>query len=102
MVTAMDLEKFLGGSEGDASVEELLRRSRKQFERMLKGMRRPEVAIGVVNSPLGNLLVALGARGIVLIHYLFGGDLESTVAKLRPHLRIVSRIGHSQARSMWA
>src|ERR1051325_3091517 len=85
MVTAMDLEKFLSGGvgESDLPVEELLRRSRKQFDRMLKGMRRPEVAIGVVNSPLGDLLVALGARGIVLIHYLFGDDLESTVAKLR-------------------
>lgn len=85
MVTAMDLEKFLSGAAGesDAAVEELLRRSRKQFDRMLKGMRRPEVAIGVVNSPLGDLLVALGARGIVLIHYLLGDDLESTVAKLR-------------------
>jgi len=83
MVTAMDLEKFLSGAAGasDLPVEELLRRSRKQFERMLKGMRRPEVAIGVVNSPLGDLLVALGARGIVLIHYLLGGDLESIIAK---------------------
>jgi O-6-methylguanine DNA methyltransferase len=85
MVTTMDLEKFLSGAVGESNppVEELMRRSRKQFERMLKPMRRPEVAIGVVNSPLGDLLVALGAQGIVLIHYLLGGDLESTVAKLR-------------------
>ena len=40
--------------------------------------------VGVVNSPLGDLLVALSERGIVLIHYLPGGDdLESTIAKLR-------------------
>lgn len=69
--------------ESDAPVEELLQRSRRQFERMLKGMRRPEVAIGVVNSPLGDLLVASGARGIVLIHYLLSDDLASTIAKLR-------------------
>ena len=43
-----------------------------------------EAAIGVVNSPLGDLLVALSERGIVLIHYLPGDDdLESTIAKLR-------------------
>ncbi len=85
MVNAADLEKFLGetAGESDAPVEELLRRSRKQFERRLKGMRRPEAAIGVVNSPLGDLLVALSARGIVLIHYLIGAGLESAVAKLR-------------------
>jgi methylated-DNA-[protein]-cysteine S-methyltransferase len=53
-------------------------------ENALKQIRRPQAAIGVVDSPLGDLLVALSERGIVLIHYLPGDEnLESTIAKLR-------------------
>jgi len=43
-----------------------------------------------VNSSLGDLLVALSERGIVLVHYLLGGDdLESAIAKLRLALDLV-------------
>ena len=56
----------------------------RRFDKALKQIRRPQAAIGVVNSPLGDLLVALSERGIVLIHYLPGDDdLESVIAKLR-------------------
>jgi methylated-DNA-[protein]-cysteine S-methyltransferase len=87
MVIDMKLEKLIGrtGNEfGEQTVEELLRRSHKRVDRALKRMRRPEAAVGVVNSPLGDLFVALSGRGIVLIHYLLANDdLESTLAKLR-------------------
>ena len=83
----MNIEKLIGtvGSEfGDQRVEALLRRSQRRVDNALKQIRRPQAAVGVVNSPLGDLLVALSERGIVLIHYLPGDDdLESTVAKLR-------------------
>ena len=68
----------------DQRVEALLRRSQRRVDNALKQIRRPQAAVGVVNSPLGDLLVALSERGIVLIHYLPGDDdLESTIAKLR-------------------
>ena len=83
----MKTEKFislLGSEFGNQKVEALLRRSRRRVDGAIQRIRRPEAAIGVVNSPLGDLLVALSERGIVLIHYLPGGDdLESTIAKLR-------------------
>jgi len=82
----MKLEKLIGGSNefNEQTIEEMLRRSRPRIDHALKAMRRPEVAVGVVNSPLGALLVALGGRGILLIHYLGGADdLESAIAKLR-------------------
>ncbi|HVR15121.1 MAG TPA: methylated-DNA--[protein]-cysteine S-methyltransferase [Candidatus Limnocylindrales bacterium] len=83
----MKTEKFislLGSEFGNQKVEALLRRSQRRVDNALKQIRRPQVAVGVVNSPLGDLLVALSERGIVLIHYLPGGDdLESTIAKLR-------------------
>ena len=87
----MKTEKFislLGSEFGNQKVEALLRRSRRRVDGAIQRIRRPEAAIGVVNSPLGDLLVALSERGIVLIHYLPGGDdLESTIAKLRLVLR---------------
>lgn len=76
----------MGGSNefNEQTVEEMLRRSRRRIDHALKTVRRPETAVGVVNSPLGALLVALGARGIMLIHYLGDADdLESAIAKLR-------------------
>jgi methylated-DNA-[protein]-cysteine S-methyltransferase len=82
----MKLEGLMGGRNefNEQTVEEMLRRSRRRIHHALKAMRRPETAVGVVNSPLGALLVALGGRGIVLIHYLSGrNDLESAIAKLR-------------------
>jgi len=88
----MKLEKLIGGSnEGnEQAIEELLRRSHRRLDHALKAMRRPEAAVGVVNSSLGDLLVALSERGIVLVHYLLGGDdLESAIAKLRLALDLV-------------
>jgi methylated-DNA-[protein]-cysteine S-methyltransferase len=83
----MNIEKLIGTVDsefGDQRVEALLRRSQRRVDNALKQIRRPQAAVGVVNSPLGDLLVALSERGIVLIHYLPGDDdLESTVAKLR-------------------
>jgi methylated-DNA-[protein]-cysteine S-methyltransferase len=87
VVINMNIEKLIGtvGSEfSDQRVQALLRRSQRRVENALKQIRRPQAAIGVVDSPLGDLLVALSERGIVLIHYLPGDEnLESTIAKLR-------------------
>ncbi len=83
----MNIEKIIGtvGEKfSDHRVQALLRRARRRVDSALKQIRRRSVAIGIVNSPLGDLLVALSERGIVLIHYLPGDEnLESTIAKLR-------------------
>ena len=83
----MNIEKIIGtvGEKfSDQRVQALLRRARRRVDSALKQIRRRSVAIGIVNSPLGDLLVALSERGIVLIHYLPGDEnLESTIAKLR-------------------
>jgi hypothetical protein len=68
----------------DEVIEELLRRSRGKLDKALKRIRRPQAAVGVVKSKLGNLLVAMSARGIVLNHYLEDtGDVAAALAKLR-------------------
>src|SRR5437762_98863 len=64
-------------------------------DRMIKGHRgfsenEGYAAVGIVKSPLGDLLVAMTGRGIVLNHYLLGGDdLAATIAKLRFELDLV-------------
>ena len=78
------LIESIGGEFATAGIEELLRRSRGRLDRALKHIRRPEVAVGVVKTPLGALLVALGSRGIVLNHYLLdASDLTDAIAQLR-------------------
>jgi methylated-DNA-[protein]-cysteine S-methyltransferase len=65
-------------------IEEMLFRSRGKVDTALKRIRRPQAAVGVVKSKLGNLLVAMTARGIVLNHYLEDtSNAAAAVAKLR-------------------
>src|SRR5919204_2583006 len=86
----MKIEELVGRLDddfGNEVVEELLRRSRRRVNNALRHIRRPQAAVGVVKSPLGNLLVALTERGIVLNHYLLDrGDLAATIARLRLEL----------------
>jgi methylated-DNA-[protein]-cysteine S-methyltransferase len=83
----MKIEKVMGSMNsefGDEVVEDLLDRSRDSVDRALKRIRRPRAALGVVRSPLGDLLVAMSVRGIVFNHYLHNRtNLTAAIAKLR-------------------
>jgi methylated-DNA-[protein]-cysteine S-methyltransferase len=87
VVTPMKIEDLVGliGSEfGDEVVDELLHRVRRGFDDALNLIRRPQAALGVVKSPLGDLLVATSARGIALNHFIDADtDLATTIAHLR-------------------
>ena len=76
--------RSIGGDFTEAVIEQLLRRSRADIDKSLKRIRRPQAAVGVVKSPLGNLLVAMTARGIALNHYVEDpGNAAAAMAKLR-------------------
>jgi len=83
----MKIEHLLGsiGSDfADEVVETLLRRSRGRITTVLKRIRRPEAAVGVVTSSLGDLLVAMSRRGVALAHYVHDDrDIAATLANLR-------------------
>lgn len=80
----------VGREFGDDLIEELLRTTRRSFARALDRIRRPQAAMGVVKSPLGDLLVAASSRGVVLNHYVRdSADLAATIADLRPHFDLV-------------
>lgn len=85
-----NLIESAGGDSKDQALDALLRRARRRVDSILKQVRRPQAAIGVVQSPLGDLLVALTGRGIVLNHYLVDdGDLAAIIDKVRPQLDLV-------------
>jgi methylated-DNA-[protein]-cysteine S-methyltransferase len=83
----MKMETLIRSSASDfaeEAIEELLLRSRGRVDKALKRIRRPQAAVGIVKSPLGNLLVAMTARGIVLNHYLEDtSNVAGAIAKLR-------------------
>ena len=83
----MKIEHLLGsiGSEfADEIVEALLRHSRGKVTTALKRIRRPEAAVGVVTSSLGDLLVAMSSSGVVLTHYVHDNrDIAATLTTLR-------------------
>ena len=93
----MKIEHLLGsisGEIGDEVVEALLRRSRGKINTALKRLRRPEAAVGVVKSSLGDLLVAMSKRGVALTHYIHDGrDIAATLANLRLQFHPVRSIG---------
>jgi methylated-DNA-[protein]-cysteine S-methyltransferase len=75
---------------GDEVIAELLHATRRAFDQALELLRRPQAALGVVKSPLGDLLVAATARGVALNHYVRdGADLAATIQRLRLYFDLV-------------
>ena len=103
MVTVMKMKTLIGSDAADIPeevIEKLLLRSSAKVEKALQRIRRPQAAVGIVKSKLGNLLVALSARGIVLNHYLEETtDVAAALAKLRVQFdpvedqRVVGEVG---------
>lgn len=79
-----DLVRSVAVDSREEVIEELLVRSRTKLERALKHIYRPEAALGIVQSSLGDLLVAMSHRGVLLIRYVdHSSDVDDAVAKLR-------------------
>ena len=89
----MKMETLIRSVAGDLSegaIEDLLLRSHGKVDKALQRIRRPQAAAGIVKSKLGNLLVAMTARGIVLNHYLVDdSDLTTTLEKVRLQLDLI-------------
>ena len=88
MVNTMKIEALIRSAASDFPeevIDELLLRSRANINKAMQRMRRPQAAVGVVKSKLGNLLVAITSRGIVLNQYL---QEESTAVTALAKLRL--------------
>ena len=87
MVKTMKIEALISSAANafpEEVIDELLLRSQPNIDKAMQRMRRPQAAVGVVKSKLGNLLVAMTARGIVLNQYLQDmSNAAAALAKLR-------------------
>jgi methylated-DNA-[protein]-cysteine S-methyltransferase len=95
-----DLVKSAAAEFSEEVLEQTLRSAREKVSRELRLIRRPDAAVGIAESPLGDLLVAISGRGIALNHYVRGADdIEATIAHLRPYFDLVEdrRLAHEVA-----
>jgi methylated-DNA-[protein]-cysteine S-methyltransferase len=76
--------KFDSDQVSEEILDKLLHRSRPRINEALRSIRRPEAALGIAKSPLGDLLVALGRGGLLLVHYLPSDkELAALITRLR-------------------
>src|SRR5262245_33347161 len=78
------LAEFDSSQVSEEVLDKLLHRSRPSVNEALRSLRRPQAALGVAKSPLGDLLVALGSSGLLMVHYLPSDkELAALIARLR-------------------
>jgi len=73
----------------DTAVAAALRTVRTRLGRALDRVRRPLARIGVIDSPVGRLLVAESARGLLAVRFLDVADAPDALSTLRERFDIV-------------
>lgn len=80
----------IAGAPDERTVEAALRAARKAVARALSRIRRPLVRAGVIDAPpLGRLLVAESARGIVAVRFLDSLDAASMLNGLKMRFDLI-------------
>lgn len=79
----------VGGVAREAAVDAALRAVRKRVARALGRVRRPLARVGVIDSPVGRLLVAESARGLLAVQFLDVPDAPDALAALRERFDLV-------------
>jgi len=88
----------------DAAVDAALRAVRPKLARTLGRARRPLARVGVIDSPVGRLLVAESARGLLAVQFLDVAEAPDALAAMRESFDVVedpeaaARIGGEIAR----
>src|ERR1044072_8786349 len=76
--------KFDSDQVNEEILDKLLHRSRPRINEALRSIRRPQAALGIAKSPLGDLLVALRRGGLLLVHSLPSDkELAALITRLR-------------------
>jgi methylated-DNA-[protein]-cysteine S-methyltransferase len=73
----------------DRAVDELLARARRRIAGAMKSLRRPGARVGILDSPVGDLLVAEGPRGLAAIHFLAISGADRTLDALRQRFDLI-------------
>ena len=73
----------------DAAVDTALRAVRPKLARTLGRARRPVARVGIVDSPVGRLLVAESVRGLLAVQFLEVADAPDALAGLKEGFDLV-------------
>jgi methylated-DNA-[protein]-cysteine S-methyltransferase len=73
----------------DRILDELVERAHRRIGRAMKSLRRPDARVGIIDSPVGELLVAEGPRGLAAIHFLAISEADRTLDALRRRFDLV-------------
>jgi len=73
----------------DATVDAALRAVRPKLARTLGRARRPLARVGVIDSPVGRLLVAESARGLLAVQFLDVPEAPDSLAAMRESFDVV-------------
>jgi O-6-methylguanine DNA methyltransferase len=73
----------------DASIDALIADAKTRSAKAFRMIRRPEARVGVIKSPIGELLVADSDRGLVGLHFLWISEGDEMIAKMRRRFELV-------------
>jgi methylated-DNA-[protein]-cysteine S-methyltransferase len=92
----------MDGAPDDAAVEAALRAVRPKLARTLGRTRRPLARVGVIDSPVGRLLVAESARGLLAVQFLDVPDAPDALAALKKGFDLIEdpRVGERIGREI--
>ncbi len=79
----------MDGAPGEAAVGAALRAVRTRLARALGRVRRPLARAGVIDSPVGRLLVAESAHGLLAVRFLDSPDAPGALTALRERFDLV-------------
>jgi methylated-DNA-[protein]-cysteine S-methyltransferase len=79
----------MDGASEDAAVEAALRAVRPKLARTLGRARRPLARVGIIDSPVGRLLVAESARGLLAVQFLDVPGAPDALAGLKDGFDLV-------------
>ncbi|HLW70027.1 MAG TPA: methylated-DNA--[protein]-cysteine S-methyltransferase [Candidatus Binataceae bacterium] len=72
-----------------AALRELLRVAHKRLDPVLRRLQRPRAGVGVATTPLGRLLVAQSARGLMALRFPEEDEGAGFLSALRRHFDVV-------------
>jgi methylated-DNA-[protein]-cysteine S-methyltransferase len=92
----------MDGALDDAAVDAALRAVRPKLARTLGRARRPLARVGVIDSPVGRLLVAESARGLLAVQFLDVPGAPDALAGLKEGFDLVEdpRVGERIGREI--
>lgn len=79
-----------GAALAQAEIDAMLHDAHRRMAPALARIRRPLARAGVIDSPLGRLLVAEGPRGLLAVAFLDTPGADPTVAALRANCDVVA------------